>query len=66
MHQTVRPAKPPASLGPTDWPTPTRAWVTVFVLMAAYALAFVDRQILTLLVEPLPDVSPPDAAHAPA
>ncbi|MNQ07045.1 L-galactonate transporter [compost metagenome] len=53
MHQTVRPAKPPASLGPTDWPTPTRAWVTVFVLMAAYALAFVDRQILTLLVEPV-------------
>ncbi|MGH7018464.1 MAG: MFS transporter, partial [Brevundimonas sp.] len=53
MHQTVRPAKPPASLGATDWPTPTRAWVTVFVLMAAYALAFVDRQILTLLVEPV-------------
>jgi len=38
---------------PTVWPSPTRAWLTVFVLMAAYALAFVDRQILSLLVEPV-------------
>ncbi|MFZ4069337.1 MAG: spinster family MFS transporter [Caulobacterales bacterium] len=30
-----------------------RAWATVLVLLAAYALAFVDRQILTLLVEPI-------------
>lgn len=53
MHQTVRTAKRQAILGAADWPTPTRAWVTVFILMAAYALAFVDRQILTLLVEPV-------------
>ncbi|MBU1377087.1 MAG: MFS transporter [Alphaproteobacteria bacterium] len=35
------------------WPSPMRAWVTVMVLVAAYATAFVDRQILTLLVEPV-------------
>lgn len=36
-----------------DWPAPARAWTMVLVLMAAYAVGFVDRQILTLLVEPL-------------
>ena len=35
------------------WPSSTRAWATVFVLLAAYAVAFIDRQILTLLVEPI-------------
>ncbi|MBT9469862.1 MAG: MFS transporter [Pseudomonadota bacterium] len=41
--------------GPPDlgWPSASRAWATVFVLMTAYAVAFVDRQILTLLIEPL-------------
>jgi len=34
------------------WPSSRRAWATVLVLLAAYAVAFVDRQILTLLVEP--------------
>lgn len=43
-----------ATLAPASaWPHPSRAWITVFVLMAAYATAFVDRQILTLLVEPV-------------
>jgi MFS family permease len=36
-----------------DWPPATRAWALVFVLLAAYAIAFVDRQILSLLVEPV-------------
>jgi MFS family permease len=36
-----------------DWPPPTRAWALVFVLLGAYAIAFVDRQILSLLVEPV-------------
>lgn len=35
------------------WPSPLRAWASVLVLMAAYATAFVDRQIITLLVEPI-------------
>ncbi|WP_374654966.1 spinster family MFS transporter [Phenylobacterium sp.] len=39
--------------GAETWPAPSRAWATVLVLMAAYAVGFVDRQILTLLVEPL-------------
>jgi len=35
------------------WPVPARAWAMVMLLVAAYAVAFVDRQILTLLVEPV-------------
>lgn len=53
MDQTVRAAKVSVIPAPIDWPSQQRAWVTVFILMAAYALAFVDRQILTLLVEPV-------------
>jgi len=30
-----------------------RAWYVVFVLFLAYALSFIDRQILTLMVEPI-------------
>ena len=37
----------------TSWPNPRRAWFGVVVLMACYATAFVDRQIITLLVEPI-------------
>jgi sugar phosphate permease len=32
---------------------PVYSWHVVFVLMACYALAFVDRQILSLLVDPI-------------
>ena len=53
MDQTVRAAPSRVTPAAPDWPSPQRAWVTVFILMAAYALAFVDRQILTLLVEPV-------------
>ncbi len=35
------------------WPSPWRAWYAVAVLFVAYALAFVDRTILTLLVGPI-------------
>src|SRR3546814_7677945 len=35
------------------YPPQTRAWVTVAILMLAYVLSFVDRQILNLLVEPI-------------
>ena len=34
-------------------PSAGRAWALVLVLLAAYALAFIDRQILALLVEPV-------------
>jgi MFS family permease len=53
MDQPARTYRPREDLTAAAWPNPSRAWVTVFVLMAAYALAFVDRQILTLLVEPV-------------
>ena len=35
------------------YPSSARAWVTVAILMLAYVLSFVDRQILNLLVEPI-------------
>lgn len=35
------------------WPSATRAWALVAVLFAAYIASFVDRTILSLLVEPL-------------
>jgi len=35
------------------YPTSFSAWSTVIILMTAYVLSFVDRQILNLLVEPI-------------
>ncbi|SDV02817.1 spinster family MFS transporter [Pseudomonas sihuiensis] len=35
------------------YPSSARAWTTVAILMVAYVLSFVDRQILNLLVEPI-------------
>jgi MFS family permease len=37
----------------TDYPSPLRAWLMVGILMVAYVLSFVDRQILNLLVGPI-------------
>jgi MFS family permease len=35
------------------YPTSLAAWTTVAILMVAYMLSFIDRQILSLLVEPI-------------
>ncbi|WP_120994580.1 spinster family MFS transporter [Stutzerimonas urumqiensis] len=35
------------------YPSSIRAWSTVAILMVAYVLSFIDRQILNLLVEPI-------------
>jgi hypothetical protein len=40
-------------------PNPAYAWFVVIVLTLAYTCSFVDRQILTLLIEPIP----PRPAH---
>ncbi len=53
MQQTAGARDPEPLAAAHPWPSPMRAWATVLVLLAAYALAFVDRQILTLLVEPI-------------
>jgi MFS family permease len=37
----------------TPWPSPARAWWTVAVLTFAYVVSFVDRTILSLLIEPI-------------
>lgn len=36
-----------------NYPSPARAWYTVLILLFAYILSFVDRQILNLLVAPV-------------
>ena len=36
-----------------DWPNPVYAWFVVGVLMLAYTSSFIDRQILSLLIEPI-------------
>ena len=37
----------------SDYPSSFRAWSTVGILMLAYVLSFIDRQILNLLVGPI-------------
>ena len=37
----------------SNFPKPTIAWFAVFVMMAAYMFSFIDRMILSLLVEPI-------------
>ena len=37
----------------SPYPNPTYAWYVVVMLMLAYVFAFLDRQILALLVEPI-------------
>jgi MFS family permease len=36
-----------------DWPSPGYAWYTTGVLMIAYTLSYIDRQILSMLVGPI-------------
>jgi MFS family permease len=37
----------------TSWPRPAYAWYATLVLMFAYTLSYVDRQILSMLVGPI-------------
>lgn len=41
--------------GTRQWPSPASAWYAVIILMIANTLAFVDRQALALLVQPIKD-----------
>ena len=36
-----------------DWPSEAYGWYVVTILIIAYIVAFIDRQLLTLLVEPI-------------
>lgn len=43
-------------VGPDDagpWPSPSRAWAVVALLNLAYVVSFIDRTIISLLVEPI-------------
>lgn len=37
----------------SDWPRPTRSWFTVAVLTLGYTVSFIDRTILSLLIDPI-------------
>ena len=39
--------------GAPDWPSPTLAWYAVAVLFVAYTFSFMDRIILSLLIQPI-------------
>lgn len=43
----------PATTAREGWSSPTYAWFVVIVLTLAYTCSFIDRQILTLLIEPI-------------
>lgn len=42
-----------APLDPTPWPNPARAWTVVGLLFLAAIIAYTDRQVLSLLVDPV-------------
>jgi MFS family permease len=42
-----------ASAADSPWPKPLYSWYVVGVLMLAYTNSFIDRQILSLLIEPI-------------
>lgn len=43
----------PASTGALPYPASAQAWYLVFVLLIFYIFSFIDRQIISLLVEPI-------------
>jgi MFS family permease len=43
----------PAAVPREGWVNPVYAWFVVIVLTLAYTCSFIDRQILTLLIEPI-------------
>lgn len=51
LNKTLHIAATPATENP--WPKPLYAWYAVGVLMLAYTNSFIDRQILSLLIEPI-------------
>jgi MFS family permease len=55
MSPVSETAPSPAALAPVEapWPSPARAWWGVAVLTFAYVISFVDRTILSLLIEPI-------------
>ncbi|WP_420470349.1 spinster family MFS transporter [Brevundimonas sp. FT23042] len=55
MTSTTSPETPVpnASAPPRIWPHPGWGWFAVAALMVAYTSSFIDRQILSLLVEPI-------------
>lgn len=47
-------AGPPPPAGATPpWPRPAYAWYVVLVLLVAYIFAFIDRDVISLLVQPI-------------
>jgi sugar phosphate permease len=38
---------------PLSWPAPRYGWYVVFMMILAYTLSYIDRQILALVLEPI-------------
>ena len=55
MMKPNPPDAPPPDNDNAAWPAPAYSWYVVSVLFVAYVFAFVDRQILSLMVEPIKD-----------
>lgn len=54
MAQPTHTDHPPSTgTGDAPWPNPVYAWYAVGVLMLAYTNSFIDRQIISLLIEPI-------------
>jgi MFS family permease len=51
--EATRDATPAVSTGDPAWPEARYGWFVVGVLTLAYTCSFIDRQILTLLIEPI-------------
>lgn len=49
------PVRPDASVWTSDWPSPSRAYYTAFMMAVAVAFAETDRTAMTLLVQPIKD-----------
>ncbi len=52
-HQTPTGVRKDAPAAGTPWPSPARGWYAVFVLALGLLVSFLDRGILSLLVEPI-------------
>ncbi|MDB5670567.1 MAG: hypothetical protein JWO25_1526, partial [Alphaproteobacteria bacterium] len=50
MSDTIMPAAMPDA---GQFPSPRRAWATVAILFVFYIFAMVDRQVMTMLVDPI-------------
>lgn len=47
------PSEPPSAPPSTPWPSAAKGWWAVAILSLAYTLSFIDRTIISLVIEPI-------------